>query len=104
MFGFLSIFYLPSHIIDTCLFYIFIFQLQTVSVTESKESILGGVLKVLLQSMACNQSAVYLQHCFATQRALVSKVGHFLPAASGDIGFFFSTVQGHRPHSLLNTL
>lgn len=24
--------------------------------------------------MACNQSALYLQHCFATQRALVSKV------------------------------
>ncbi|KTG34255.1 hypothetical protein cypCar_00008038 [Cyprinus carpio] len=46
---------------------------QTVSVTESKESILGGVLKVLLHSMACNQSALYLQHCFATQRALVSK-------------------------------
>lgn len=42
--------------------------------TESKESILGGVLKVLLHSMACNQSALYLQHCFATQRALVSKV------------------------------
>lgn len=49
-------------------------SLQTVSVTESKESILGGVLKVLLHSMACNQSALYLQHCFATQRALVSKV------------------------------
>ncbi|KAG8132489.1 putative Dedicator of cytokinesis protein, partial [Naja naja] len=46
---------------------------QTVSVTESKESILGGVLKALLHSMACNQSALYLQHCFATQRALVSK-------------------------------
>lgn len=44
------------------------------SVTESKESVLGGVLKVLLHSMACNQSALYLQHCFATQRALVSKV------------------------------
>lgn len=42
--------------------------------TESKESILGGVLKALLHSMACNQSALYLQHCFATQRALVSKV------------------------------
>lgn len=52
---------------------VFLF-LQTVSVTESKESILGGVLKVLLHSMACNQSALYLQHCFATQRALVSKV------------------------------
>lgn len=28
----------------------------------------------MLHSMACNQSALYLQHCFATQRALVSKV------------------------------
>lgn len=58
----------PRHAIS-----VFVF-LQTVSVTESKESILGGVLKVLLHSMACNQSALYLQHCFATQRALVSKV------------------------------
>uniref|UniRef100_A0A671SY32 Dedicator of cytokinesis protein 7-like n=1 Tax=Sinocyclocheilus anshuiensis TaxID=1608454 RepID=A0A671SY32_9TELE len=40
---------------------------QTVSVTESKESILGGVLKVLLHSMACNQSALYLQHFFIEQ-------------------------------------
>ncbi|XP_069088632.1 dedicator of cytokinesis protein 7 isoform X2 [Pleurodeles waltl] len=51
---------------------------QTVSVTESKESILGGVLKSLLHSMACNQSALYLQHCFATQRALVSKFPELL--------------------------
>ncbi|XP_053325502.1 dedicator of cytokinesis protein 7 isoform X3 [Spea bombifrons] len=51
---------------------------QTVSMTESKESILGGVLKTLLHSMACNQSALYLQHCFATQRALVSKFPELL--------------------------
>ncbi|KAG8437107.1 hypothetical protein GDO86_007980 [Hymenochirus boettgeri] len=51
---------------------------QTVSVTESKESILGGVLKTLLHSMACNQSSLYLQHCFATQRALVSKFPELL--------------------------
>ncbi|XP_048395891.1 dedicator of cytokinesis protein 7 isoform X4 [Stegostoma tigrinum] len=51
---------------------------QTVSVTESKESVLGGVLKVLLHTMACNQSALYLQHCFATQRALVSKFPELL--------------------------
>ncbi|KAM5256423.1 dedicator of cytokinesis protein 7 [Ctenodactylus gundi] len=51
---------------------------QTVSVTESKESVLGGVLRVLLHSMACNQSALYLQHCFATQRALVSKFPELL--------------------------
>ncbi|XP_028666764.2 dedicator of cytokinesis protein 7 isoform X8 [Erpetoichthys calabaricus] len=51
---------------------------QTVSLTESKESILGGVLRVLLHSIACNQSALYLQHCFATQRALVSKFPELL--------------------------
>ncbi|KAM8931057.1 dedicator of cytokinesis protein 7 isoform 1-T1 [Pelodytes ibericus] len=51
---------------------------QTVSLTESKESILGGVLKTLLHSMACNQSSLYLQHCFATQRALVSKFPELL--------------------------
>ncbi|XP_064415938.1 dedicator of cytokinesis protein 7 isoform X7 [Latimeria chalumnae] len=51
---------------------------QTVSLTESKESVLGAVLKVLLHSMACNQSALYLQHCFATQRALVSKFPELL--------------------------
>uniref|UniRef100_A0A6Q2ZMA1 Dedicator of cytokinesis 7 n=1 Tax=Esox lucius TaxID=8010 RepID=A0A6Q2ZMA1_ESOLU len=49
-----------------------------VQVYKSKESILGGVLKVLLHSMACNQSALYLQHCFATQRALVSKFPELL--------------------------
>ncbi|XP_069794379.1 dedicator of cytokinesis protein 7 isoform X4 [Narcine bancroftii] len=51
---------------------------QTASVTESKESVLGSVLKVLLHTMACNQSALYLQHCFATQRALVSKFPELL--------------------------
>uniref|UniRef100_A0A6I8RT89 Dedicator of cytokinesis 7 n=1 Tax=Xenopus tropicalis TaxID=8364 RepID=A0A6I8RT89_XENTR len=54
------------------------FFTQTVSMTESKESILGGVLKTLLHSMACNQSSLYLQHCFATQRALVSKFPELL--------------------------
>uniref|UniRef100_A0A671SWQ2 Dedicator of cytokinesis protein 7-like n=1 Tax=Sinocyclocheilus anshuiensis TaxID=1608454 RepID=A0A671SWQ2_9TELE len=49
-----------------------------VMISTSKESILGGVLKVLLHSMACNQSALYLQHCFATQRALVSKFPELL--------------------------
>ncbi|XP_069803036.1 dedicator of cytokinesis protein 6 isoform X2 [Dendropsophus ebraccatus] len=46
---------------------------QTVMLSEMKESILGGVLKVLLLSMSCNQSALYLQHCFTSQRALVCK-------------------------------
>lgn len=47
---------------------------QTVVASESKESVLGGVLRVLLHSMAGNQSALFLQHCFTTQRALVFKV------------------------------
>lgn len=84
------IFCLPDQIAGTSAFYSSIFKLQTVSVTESKESILGGVLKVLLHSMACNQSAVYLQHCFATQRALVSKVGHFWTCSLIRLCFFFT--------------
>lgn len=46
---------------------------QTVVASELKESVLGGVLRVLLHSMAGNQSALFLQHCFTTQRALVFK-------------------------------
>lgn len=49
-------------------------SLQTVVASELKESVLGGVLRVLLHSMAGNQSALFLQHCFTTQRALVFKV------------------------------
>nr|XP_015204455.1 PREDICTED: dedicator of cytokinesis protein 6 [Lepisosteus oculatus] len=51
---------------------------KTVLLSETKESILGGVLRVLLHSMACNQSALFLQHCFATQRALVFKFPEML--------------------------
>lgn len=47
---------------------------QTVVMSELKESVLGGVLRALLHSMAGNQSALFLQHCFSTQRALVYKV------------------------------
>uniref|UniRef100_A0A671V0K4 Dedicator of cytokinesis 6 n=1 Tax=Sparus aurata TaxID=8175 RepID=A0A671V0K4_SPAAU len=43
-----------------------------------KESVLGGVLRVLLHSMAGNQSALFLQHCFTTQRALVYKFPEML--------------------------
>ncbi|TRY89209.1 hypothetical protein DNTS_025390 [Danionella cerebrum] len=46
---------------------------KTVVMSELKESVLGGVLRVLLHSMAGNQSALFLQHCFSTQRALVYK-------------------------------
>ncbi|XP_072255666.1 dedicator of cytokinesis protein 6 isoform X5 [Pyxicephalus adspersus] len=51
---------------------------QTVMLSEMKESVLGGVLKVLLHSMSCNQSALYLQHCFTSQRALVCKFPEML--------------------------
>lgn len=59
---------------------------QTVVASESKESVLGGVLRVLLHSMAGNQSALFLQHCFTTQRALVFKVR----AVSVKLDLFFS--------------
>ncbi|KAH1176526.1 hypothetical protein KIL84_021260 [Mauremys mutica] len=45
----------------------------TVLLAEARESVLDGVLRVLLHSMACTPSALFLQHCFASQRALVSK-------------------------------
>ncbi|KAL0992883.1 hypothetical protein UPYG_G00100510 [Umbra pygmaea] len=51
---------------------------RTVLVSELKESVLGGVLRVLLHSMAGSQSALYLQHCFTTQRALVYKFPEML--------------------------
>uniref|UniRef100_A0A670KJP4 Dedicator of cytokinesis 6 n=1 Tax=Podarcis muralis TaxID=64176 RepID=A0A670KJP4_PODMU len=51
---------------------------QTVILSEAKESVLGGVLRVLLHTMGCTPSAAFLQHCFATQRALVSKFPEML--------------------------
>uniref|UniRef100_A0A8C3FV78 Dedicator of cytokinesis 6 n=1 Tax=Chrysemys picta bellii TaxID=8478 RepID=A0A8C3FV78_CHRPI len=51
---------------------------QTVLLAEAKESALDGVLRVLLHSMACTPSAAFLQHCFASQRALVSKFPEML--------------------------
>uniref|UniRef100_A0A8D3E0G2 Dedicator of cytokinesis 6 n=1 Tax=Scophthalmus maximus TaxID=52904 RepID=A0A8D3E0G2_SCOMX len=51
---------------------------KTVVASELKESVLGGVLRVLLHSMAGNQSALFLQHCFITQRALVFKFPEML--------------------------
>ncbi|XP_030052865.1 dedicator of cytokinesis protein 6 isoform X2 [Microcaecilia unicolor] len=51
---------------------------QTVVLSEVKESLLGSVLRVLLHSLACNQSVLFLQHCFSTQRALVCKFPEIL--------------------------
>uniref|UniRef100_A0A8C8FIQ9 C2 DOCK-type domain-containing protein n=1 Tax=Oncorhynchus tshawytscha TaxID=74940 RepID=A0A8C8FIQ9_ONCTS len=51
---------------------------KTVLASELKESVLGGVLRVLLHSMAGSQSAFFLQHCFTTQRGLVFKFPEML--------------------------
>uniref|UniRef100_A0A8C1K9M9 Dedicator of cytokinesis 6 n=1 Tax=Cyprinus carpio TaxID=7962 RepID=A0A8C1K9M9_CYPCA len=63
------------HIVHKCLC---VLLHQTVVMSELKESVLGGVLRVLLHSMAGNQSALFLQHCFSTQRALVYKFPEML--------------------------
>uniref|UniRef100_A0A4X2KT50 Dedicator of cytokinesis 6 n=1 Tax=Vombatus ursinus TaxID=29139 RepID=A0A4X2KT50_VOMUR len=52
--------------------------LETVILSEAKEGLLGSVLKVLLHSLGCTQSALFLQHGLATQRALVSKFPELL--------------------------
>lgn len=48
--------------------------MKTVMLSEARESILSAVLKVVLYSLGSAQSALFLQHGLATQRALVSKV------------------------------
>lgn len=62
---------------------------QTVVESELKESVLGGVMRVLLHSMAGNQSALFLQHCFTTQRALVFKVHDFFCLIGMNIFFLY---------------
>uniref|UniRef100_A0A8C9AEC0 Dedicator of cytokinesis 6 n=1 Tax=Prolemur simus TaxID=1328070 RepID=A0A8C9AEC0_PROSS len=51
---------------------------QTVMLSEARESVLGAVLKVVLYSLGSAQSALFLQHGLATQRALVSKFPELL--------------------------
>lgn len=41
---------------------------------ECRDNLLGGVLKVLVNSLGYDQSTTYLTHCFATLRALIAKV------------------------------
>uniref|UniRef100_A0A8C7KKE5 Dedicator of cytokinesis 8 n=1 Tax=Oncorhynchus kisutch TaxID=8019 RepID=A0A8C7KKE5_ONCKI len=41
-------------------------------------SVVGGVLRVLLHCLTCNQSTTFLSHCFSTLRALVVKFGDLL--------------------------
>ncbi|XP_078656496.1 dedicator of cytokinesis protein 7-like isoform X7 [Branchiostoma floridae x Branchiostoma belcheri] len=51
---------------------------QTVLVSDSLQSLLGSVLRVLLHSLACHQSTYVLQNLFATQRAIVFKFPELL--------------------------
>lgn len=47
---------------------------QAVPLADCKDNVVGGVLKVLLHSLTCNQSNTFLSHCFSTLRALIVKV------------------------------
>ncbi|KAM4616568.1 dedicator of cytokinesis protein 8 isoform 2-T2 [Polymixia lowei] len=51
---------------------------QAVPLAECKDSVVGGVLKVLLHCLTCNQSTTFLSHTFSTLRALVVKFGDLL--------------------------
>ncbi|XP_074525840.1 dedicator of cytokinesis protein 8 [Halichoeres trimaculatus] len=51
---------------------------QAVPLADCKDSVVGGVLKVLLHSLTCNQSSTFLSHTFSTLRALVVKFGDLL--------------------------
>uniref|UniRef100_UPI003AAE01D7 dedicator of cytokinesis protein 8 n=1 Tax=Centroberyx gerrardi TaxID=166262 RepID=UPI003AAE01D7 len=51
---------------------------QAVPLAECKDSVVGGVLKVLLHCLTCNQSSTFLSHTFSTLRALVVKFGDLL--------------------------
>lgn len=50
------------------------FFFQAVPLADCKDNVVGGVLKVLLHSLTCNQSTTFLSHCFSTLRALIVKV------------------------------
>ncbi|XP_008101523.2 dedicator of cytokinesis protein 8 isoform X1 [Anolis carolinensis] len=52
--------------------------IQATSAMDCRDNILGGVLKVLVNSLTCDQSTTYLMHCFATLRALIVKFGDLL--------------------------
>uniref|UniRef100_A0A8I3WLJ0 Dedicator of cytokinesis 8 n=1 Tax=Callithrix jacchus TaxID=9483 RepID=A0A8I3WLJ0_CALJA len=47
--------------------------IQASSALDCKDSLLGGVLRVLVRSLNCDQSTTYLTHCYATLRALIAK-------------------------------
>ncbi|XP_063084731.1 dedicator of cytokinesis protein 6 isoform X2 [Cavia porcellus] len=85
---------------------------QTVLLSEVRESVLGAVLKVLLYSLGSAQSALFLQHGLATQRALVSKFPELLFEEDTELcadlclrllrhcGSHVSTVRAHASASL----
>ncbi|KAM6965427.1 LOW QUALITY PROTEIN: dedicator of cytokinesis protein 8 [Aplochiton taeniatus] len=51
---------------------------QAVPLADCKDSVAGGVLRVLLHCLTCNQSTTFLSHCFSTLRAIVVKFGDLL--------------------------
>ncbi|XP_076145387.1 dedicator of cytokinesis protein 8 isoform X3 [Alosa pseudoharengus] len=51
---------------------------QATPLAECKDSVVGGVLRVLLHSLTCNQSTTFLTHCFSSLRALIIKFGELL--------------------------
>ncbi|KAJ7993970.1 hypothetical protein DPEC_G00261100 [Dallia pectoralis] len=51
---------------------------QAVPLADCKDSVVGGVLRVLLHCLTYNQSTTFLSHCFSTLRALVVKFGELL--------------------------
>ncbi|XP_056152523.1 dedicator of cytokinesis protein 8 [Lampris incognitus] len=51
---------------------------QAVPLAECKDSVVGGVLRVLLHSLTCSQSSTFLSHTFSTLRAIVVKFGDLL--------------------------
>lgn len=53
---------------------VFLFPMQASFAAECRDNLLGGVLKVLVNSLGYDQSTTYLTHCFATLRALIAKV------------------------------
>ncbi|KAJ8380780.1 hypothetical protein SKAU_G00015580 [Synaphobranchus kaupii] len=48
---------------------------QGVSLGDCKDNVVGGVLRVLLHCLSCNQSTHFLSHCFSSLRALIVKFG-----------------------------
>ncbi|XP_039614776.1 dedicator of cytokinesis protein 8 isoform X1 [Polypterus senegalus] len=52
--------------------------IQSMSSSDSKDSVLGGIMRVLLHALSCNPSNVFLAHCFSTFRALIIKFGDLL--------------------------